>query len=568
MTTHSIDQTGMSSPSSPQSAGLPAATGQRKDVVRAIAAAVLFLGLTVVLQWRSGAYSAGFAGPDEPAHYVTGLMVHDYLHHWPPASPMRFAEDFYSHYPEVAIGHWPPLFYLMQGLWMSVTSTSRPAVLALMAVLTTLLAFATYRFVRSEYGEAAGLASGVLLICLPLVQLYSAQVMTEVPVALFCLLAALAFGRYLDTGDWRFSAAFGLLASLAILTKGTGFAVLLVVLALVPLRRLRWLARPSFWIAPAIVIALCGLWYRFTMGMVKNGWEEKPSLDFVLRAIPWNAWHLAHVLGLALFPVVLVGIAVKLFRPQPSAGKWAALGMLIAGVWIFQSMVPASLADRHLVTAAAPLVIFLVAGTAWIASRLPIASLDLKTRTVALAAVVAVVFLATAFRVPKFPPGPFQRVVADLLARSELRDAVFLVSSQNYGEGRFIAEMAMREPHPGHIVLRGSKMLAEGDWFGLENNLVYPTTDQAMRFLDDIPVTILVMHQGGGGRVHPDYVQLGELIQQNPSLWEPIGTYKTGDATHGTLDEVTVYQYRNRSGPRVGKIRIDLNRMLGRSIER
>src|SRR5262249_27717347 len=41
-----------------------------------------------------GAYS------DEPAHYVTGIMVHDYLTHAFPHNPMAFARDFYDRFPK------------------------------------------------------------------------------------------------------------------------------------------------------------------------------------------------------------------------------------------------------------------------------------------------------------------------------------------------------------------------------------------------------------------------------------------------------------------------------------
>ncbi len=559
------------SPSDVLSAGTPESTmhpGRRVEIISTISAAALFLCLTVFLQWLSGTYTAGFSGPDEPAHYVTGLMVHDYLHHWPPPPPMQFAEDFYAHYPEVSLGHWPPLFYAIEGGWMSLTSSSRSSVLALMAVLTTLLAFTTYRFIRIEFGNAVGLAAGAFVICIPLVQQYSAQVMAEVPVALFCLWAALAFGRYLETGNWRFSACFGVFASVAILTKGTGFAVLLVVLALLPLRRLSWLARPSFWIAPAIVIGLCGFWYRATLNMVTNGWEEKPGWEFMHVAMPWNLWHLSQVLGWVLLPLVIIGVAVKLVPPKAAEARWTALAMLIFGVWLFLSCVPASLDNRHLLTAAAPLTMFLIAGAAWLVSHLPARRFSLRTRALAVAAIISGLFFGTTFHISKFSPGPFHQVASDLLTRPELRDAVFLVSSQNYGEGRFIAEMAMRESRPGHIILRGSKMLARGDWFGLENNLVYSSTDQTMSFLDGVPVTILVLHQGGEGKPHPDYLQLLDVIQQNPALWECIGTYSERDAATGVTEEVRVYQYKSRAGPRVGKIRIDLTRMLGRVIER
>ena len=49
---------------------------------------------------------------------MTGLMVRDYIAAGFPDSPFRFAENYYLHYPKVAIGHWPPVFYSIQAAWM------------------------------------------------------------------------------------------------------------------------------------------------------------------------------------------------------------------------------------------------------------------------------------------------------------------------------------------------------------------------------------------------------------------------------------------------------------------
>src|ERR1700730_1585230 len=111
-----------------------------------MAVASLFLALIVVLQWLGGAYRTEFAGyPDEGAHYVTGLMVHDYIvrHHFD--SFQAFAENYYLHYPKVAIGHWPPFFYVVEAAWMLVFPVSRSSMLLLMALLTLFMAFALYR---------------------------------------------------------------------------------------------------------------------------------------------------------------------------------------------------------------------------------------------------------------------------------------------------------------------------------------------------------------------------------------------------------------------------------------
>src|ERR1019366_1156413 len=97
---------------------IPLVTPQR-NVARALAAdllafsrryidiatvAILLLALVIVLQIRSNAYVAEF-GIDEAAHYVSGLMVHDYLRDGM-GSPVAFLRNFHSHYPLVGIGHW------------------------------------------------------------------------------------------------------------------------------------------------------------------------------------------------------------------------------------------------------------------------------------------------------------------------------------------------------------------------------------------------------------------------------------------------------------------------------
>jgi hypothetical protein len=89
--------------------GLPVHTIGRGEAVAAFA---VLLGFVVTLQALGGAYASGFGGyPDEPAHLVTSLMVRDFTagldfrHAW------QFAQQYYLHYPKVAIGVWPPVFY-------------------------------------------------------------------------------------------------------------------------------------------------------------------------------------------------------------------------------------------------------------------------------------------------------------------------------------------------------------------------------------------------------------------------------------------------------------------------
>ena len=77
--------------------------------------------ITFALQVMSGTYSSDLGREeDEPAHFITGLMVYDYVTTSIGSDPIAFAESYYLHYPKIAFGNWPPLFYVIQTLWYMV----------------------------------------------------------------------------------------------------------------------------------------------------------------------------------------------------------------------------------------------------------------------------------------------------------------------------------------------------------------------------------------------------------------------------------------------------------------
>jgi hypothetical protein len=91
---------------------------------------LIAVALTLFFDWRSDAFSGEYEGaPDEAAHYVTGIMIRDYLRLGFPGDPVDFAKTFYRHYPRVSFGAWPPLFHITEGIWMTVISPSRISVI-------------------------------------------------------------------------------------------------------------------------------------------------------------------------------------------------------------------------------------------------------------------------------------------------------------------------------------------------------------------------------------------------------------------------------------------------------
>ncbi len=220
----------------------------------------LLLAVVLILQAASGAYHSEFNGyPDESAHYVTSLMVRQYITAPHPGAPVPFAQDYYAHYPKVAFGHWPPLLYVVQAVWMSLFSPARASLLLELALTTTLLAYSVFSqarrwFTRRSYRMAASVFAGLLIVCIPLIQTYTDEEMSETLLALMCFWSAIYFTRYLDSGRWQDNCLFGVFFALAVLTKGSGWLLtLLPAIALLLTRKLHLLLRPSFWLAALIV---------------------------------------------------------------------------------------------------------------------------------------------------------------------------------------------------------------------------------------------------------------------------------------------------------------------------
>lgn len=504
---------------------------------RGIALLLVFFGLTVLLQFLSGAYHAEFAGyPDESAHYVTSLMVRDFIAGLHYTDPMGFAGDYYSHYPKVAFGHWPPLFYALGGFWMLIFSASRPSILIGMAALTTLFAWLTYDTVKRFFGPIAGALAGLFLICLPIVQLYSDEVMAESLLAIVSFAAAIYFARYLQSERWQDSAMFGLFASLAIMTKGNGWDLALVPpIALILTRRFSLLARRTFWLPAVIVATLCGPWQLFTMKMAQRGWGggDQPSLSYTISALKEFLPVLVGLLGWGLTPLILVGISVTVVVPYLKKNvdpEWATMFALIPAAWIFHSIVPAGVESRKMIIVVPALVLFLFAGGFWLARR--------TGQNPALIAVVAVaIFGLQKFSIPTETHFGYIEAARFVHEQSDFRTKKILVSSERDGEGMFVSELAMGEKRPGHQILRATKVLAKTDWIGHVFTCFYQTPEALLDYLHNDHIGVVVSDNLPPMFSFEYQRVLRETISKYPDQLQLVGTF-TGD----TKGVVSVYR--------------------------
>lgn len=500
-----------------------------------LAAFALFFALALTFQIQEGAYSAELAQhPDEPAHFVTGLMIHDYLAGGLRQAPLPFAQNFYEHYPKVALGHWPPLFYVVQAGWTLLFTPARPSVLLLMAVLCALAASVMVRFARAVIPLPYVLAAACLMIALPLMRDLAGQAMSETLVALTVLAATLHLGDYLDNGEARHALWFGVWAALAILTKGTAL-VLGVAPVLAILLGWRWhlVKNRSFWVPAAIAILVCVPWYLWA----PDARHESVASYGGLRLRAYTLVHApalwARAIGPFATPFACIGMVrefARLPHRKPGNGRWIAAGALLLSVGCFQWLVVVASGIRIVSIVVPVLLMFMVSGILWVASLRPLARLG-ASRAAALV-LVGVIVGTVAWSSAIVPPKPrlgFRELVSMLSERAEWQRPKALIVSDSVGEGAFIAEVALSEKRLGHTIVRGTKFLESVNWMGTHYRMLYTAPEEAMSAIDRASIGMVILDvfaeehvtEEPGEHVEP-YQLLRQTIGKYPGRWRQV----------------------------------------------
>lgn len=541
---------------------------RRKFPSRVVAPFALFCAATLMSSIYHGAFHGEFGGhPDEAGHYVTGLMVHDYLVSGHYLRPLEFAENFYIHYPKVALGHWPPLFYVVEALWMVLFSPSRISLVFLTSTIAGCLGWAVYSFLDSDFGKPVSTVAGVTLCCLPLVQTFTGMVMTDILVSLLCFASAVYFGRFLETEASIDVLIFGLLAATAIMTKGSGIVLAFVpVFAILLTRKWRLWLRPALWGSAALVAILCGPWYWLTRKMVSGAFARPSlSLSYTSSAIGFYALHLFSALGglMSLFAVIgLIATVSGFLGNRPPAGRWAAIMGLFFGTFVLCAIIPTDLESRYLLSAVPAGVVIAVAGVAYLETRFSLARFKPVLIVCAVCLVGAITRDVRAAYTPSFGFGRIAESILALYPASKY--PVILVCSDANGEGMFISEFAMLDKRPGRVVLRGSKVLASSNWNGGDYRPYFQTVRETLHYLKSIPVDVVVLDDSVQPQEHQRLLQTA--LSSTNSGWEISAEYPVCRKGVEYPAKVAVYSYQYQKNTGSGIIRIDATRTLGRSL--
>jgi 4-amino-4-deoxy-L-arabinose transferase-like glycosyltransferase len=537
--------------------------------VRFLGVVLLMTAVTVGLQWKTGVYESELNGyADEAAHLITGMMVRDYLVTGLGSSPLAFAEDYYLHYPKVGFGIWPPLYHFVEAIWFLVTPPGKTSAFVLQGLITGTLA-ACVTWMALPYGWWIALAAGLGLIGLPTVQTFTGMVMADNLMCLIAFLAAMVFRRYGEYWQQRDLYGFGLLAGLALMTKSNAAGLgLLPVVSLGLLREWRRIVSVPMVVAGGVALVVALPWQLLVMRFWTSATSaNRYSLEYALMMLKVHLSMYMNMPGVVVLTLALYGIGTRVvlayWRGKVEA-KWASLSGLVVGMFLF-GLAPLPPEPRYHVGSMAGMLVF-AAAALWDLARWAEGRWG-RWAGLGTIGLVGFLYLVTTPEVTQRPPVGYGEVARRIAEDPAYRDAVVLVSSENMGEGMLISEIAPLELRPSRYVLRATKMLSRSRWNLDRYELLYKDAGEMERFLESVPVKLLVYDTTQGVQEMPHHRVLGELLKQRRDRWRLVGEFPQANTAAG--GKLFLYELLGEDGKPRKPIQIDmkytLQRVLGQN---
>lgn len=495
--------------------------------------------VVLAIQLATGTYAKLLAGNyDEASHYLSSLMVRDYLASGLPGNPVHYAENYYLHYPKIAIGHWPPLLYLLNGLWLLLLPPVPASVFLFLAASAAGLATRIFWQVRRNAPEWAAWLIAVCFLTLPPVVSSFIEVMSEIVLAWLVFEACRAFARWMDLPGVARGCWFGLLSSLALLTKAVGGGLaFLPGCAIVIARRRGLFLQPSLILAGVLSAGATLPWYLMAPGArheatgskyagligVNPGTKSLPAAAEAqsgvasLEEMAYRARRsllAVPILAGWLGPLLLVAV-IGLMRALNRGDRTAqAVAGLLLGFLVFRFvLVSAAWVPRMAIPMVAPLMCFVWTGRE---------AFRFRYASHCLAGLLVCVCGYNLDAVPQKSGPPAGAAIAWLTSDLPERYRMILVSGDGLAEGNVAVEIANHDrKRPGRYVVRASKVLAVTSMRMERYSAKATVEDDVLRLLDEIPVDLLVVQPPRkGAGLHE--VLLHRTIQAHPERFRRV----------------------------------------------
>lgn len=479
----------------------------------AVGAAIALVLAVVLLQIESGAYRSDFdANDDEPGHVVSSLMIRDYFASGWHVSPLRFAEEYYIHYPRVAIGHWPPGFHSCEAVWMLAFGRNRTAMLSFVAAAEAALILSVFVWLRRRCGMWIAFVSASVLATARCMQVATAAVTPDILLALLIFWVTVMYARYCRTGQRRDLWWAAILGVLALGIHGRA-AILLLLPSAAALLGKRFTKFHIALIVPLLLILVFVPSFLGQAGRPHVASSGRHALLFVIESFRAVGWPIMCVAIIGLAGGLAGFLRLGSIHPEwTTVGpEWTTAGALLVAGLVFYTVVHVPLQASYLVATTPAAVALFAFG--W-------QSIEMRYRTHArlINGFMAMLALSTIgfHMLPRVRmPDLGARQVVLRLSSLEPPSRVWLVAGSALFEGAIIAETAITE-RSTHIVLRSSKVLARSTWSGTYYRTRFSGIDEIDAYLDSVHARWIIVE---AAQERPDVRQLASVMEAHPLKW-------------------------------------------------
>lgn len=527
--------------------------------------------VTIAYQIGIGAYQDDFYYEDTAPHFVTGVMVADYLRTSPGSNPIAYAEQYYLRSPKVAFGRWPPLFHILQGVVYLVFGASKATALVLVAAIAAMSCACLCSRISQLYGFHVATLALAVYVGFAIVRWHALLVMSDLLTTLFCAVATFELIDFLLTRRSRHLALGMVWTVLALLTKETAIHLLLLApVAFVIVDRGKVVRDWRYGILVTVILTLGGglLLIRLFSGLGVHGYHDLNDLLRRMTQVKDYGAVISAFLeiapGFVLFLAACGVVASECRRVCDETTVHVRICVAWIGVVVIFFLVsPAPPGGRYFMPALIPLTM-LVAHLFYalrdsFMNRSRLAGRLIPT-TVAAAAILTS---------PQANEGGVRGYLPLAKAIPVEADTVSLISSNAFGEGAFVSDRLLVDRKQLGVVLRGSKVLATSDWHGTDYRLLRNNASDIHAFLRDTPVHYIVLdlHRFSNTQLSADRELLRRALEEHPQEFRTIGRFPVLRGSTTYEDAVVVYENLGTKGRRAESLSLQLNNGLGQTLK-
>ena len=487
----------------------------------------LLAGILALL--RTHAYSSGFSGADEPAHFLNAYVVSMYLQSWFSSNPMAFAADFYAHYPKISIGHWPPAYYALLGPVFLVIPPTIEAAFLINLIVSALPAAGvamTLGYLSGRY--AAFIGAGVYALA-PLVMEGQSFFMLDQALAASCVAATIAWVHFVAAPGWKRALFFSFLCAFAVLLKGNGWLMVFVpVYYMILTKNYRLLAKPYLYGAALAAAVLVVPWYWATAGISADGFNYKAGWDYATMALAANLGFVRFNVGVVSFFLALTAIIVEYRARHTTPARWgivsACLSLIMATLTL-QSLIPVDIVDRYMAPALPAIVVLAFLGLQQCYDFLARQNYAAMGALVTVLLVASMVAPGVSHMLERHPKPDYRMAEVAKVQQNYSSPGIWLIDGSSNAEGAFIAEMALRDRSLSSYTVRASKLLADSNFMGSKYQLKFAGGQGVLREIEHLGIRNIVIAQSSGRFAFPHSEQLVAALNLPASSFKKIASF-------------------------------------------